>query len=48
MIRLILALGAMLAVTVTGRAEITKVKGKGEVVYKGTLNNPIQEKEGRC
>jgi hypothetical protein len=38
MIRMILALGAMLALTVTGRAEITKVKGKGEVVYKGIFS----------
>ena len=38
MIRLILAVGAMLALTATGRAEITKVKGKGEVVYKGIFS----------
>ena len=38
MTRLILAMAAILALTATCLAEITKVKGKGEVVYKGIFS----------
>ena len=38
MIRHILALAAILTLTLTGYAQITKVKGKGEVVYKGIFS----------
>lgn len=38
MIRTVLALTVFLALTLAGRAEIVKVKGKGEVAYTGIFN----------